>query len=94
MKIDKELVEAIKNFEKAHKSYLDSDGSLNESGWNLLHDAEVNWGDDPKWHDYEKFHLQPRHEDYWFNPEEDLEYKRHWKALHPALAKKVFEIET
>jgi len=86
--VNEDLIEAIKHFEKVHKSYLDNDGSLNESGFDLLHDAEVNWSDDIKWHDYEKYHLQPRLSDYWFNPSEDIEYKAHWIKLHPRLALK------
>ncbi len=95
IEIDNDLVEAIKNFEKSHKVYLEHDGSLNQDGCNLLHDAEVNWGNDPKWHDYEKYHLQPRIESYWYGNEtleqHDINYKAHWKALHPKLAKEYFD---
>ncbi len=95
--IDPDLVKAIKDFESSHKDYLEEDGSLNGDGWSLLHDAEVNWGNDPKWHDFEKYHLQPRLEEYWqsVNDEKleyhDVQYKAHWKALHPKLAKEYFD---
>lgn len=82
IKFDKDLLEGIKHFEDVHKEYLDEDGTVNSDGYNLLHDAEVNWGNDPKWHDYEKYHLQPRLSDYWYNPSEDIEYKKHWIKLH------------
>lgn len=93
---DTEFVEAIKSFEQSHKKYIERDGYLNQDGVDYLHDAEVNWGDDIKWNDYIKFHMQPRLEEYWFeNTSEeitnnDIEYKEHWKALHPKLAKEVF----
>lgn len=91
-KIDKEFVESIRQFEKVHKKYLNEDGSVNEDGYDLLHDAEVNWADDIKWNDYTKFHLQPRLENYWFEPKEDVNYKRHWIALHPKIAKE-YDVE-
>ncbi len=96
IKIDKDFVDSIKRFEKIHKKYIEEDGSLNDEGWDYLHDAEVNWGDDIKWNDHIKFHMQPRVNEYWYgdtkNEERDIEYKRHWIALHPKKAKE-FDIE-
>jgi hypothetical protein len=82
-----ELAESIKNFEDVHcgKGYFNEDGSLTDDGWNLLHSAEVEWGNDPKWHDYEKFHLRSRLENYWYGEgeEADNEYWEAWCELHP-----------
>jgi len=94
--IDKELVEGIKHFEKVHKKYLNSDGSLNEDGYGVCHDYEINWGDDPKWADYFLFHLRPRLENYWYDEVqedniEDKNYRKHWSVLHPKLAKGLWD---
>ncbi len=86
--IEKDIVESIKSFEEIHKKYLEEDGRLNSCGWNYLHDAEINWGDDIKWNDHIKYHMQPRIESYWENPDEDIEYKEHWKKAHPKLYEK------
>jgi len=94
--IEKELVEAIKSFEEIHKKYLNSDGSLNESGWQLCHVSEVEWDNDPKWNDYVLYHLRPRIEQYWYNEVEDdwegddKNYRKHWTVLHPKLAKELW----
>jgi len=93
--MDKE-VEAIKYWEKIHKQYLNKDGSLNYSGYKLCHTCEVEWGDDPKWNDYELFHLRPRLELYWYDhPDEsednDGEYKRWFAKAHPRIAKELWE---
>lgn len=91
IQIEKDLVEAINHFEENHKKYLEKDGSLNNDGWDYLHDAEVNWADDIKWNDYIKFHMQPRVSEFWDNSEEDKKYKEHWKFIHPKLFKKYWE---
>ncbi len=85
-KLSKEA-ESIKSFEKIHKKQhiFNEDGSLNDEGFQFLNYAEVHWGEDPKWHDHEKFHTQPRLEDYWFGEgeESDNEYWEFWCELHP-----------
>lgn len=88
IKISEDLLTGIKSFEKIHKQYLNEDGTVNRDGYNLLHDAEVNWADDIKWNDYTKYHLQPRLSNYWYNPSEDIEYKKHWIKLHHKEAEK------
>lgn len=82
IKFDKDLLDSITNFEDVHKEYLEEDGTVNDDGYDLLHESEVNWGDDIKWNDYRKYHLQPRLDEYWYNPSEDKEYKKHWIKLH------------
>ena len=81
------LAESIKAFEKVHggNDYFNEDGSLTPDGWQLLHSAEVEWGNDPKWHDHEKFHLQPRLENFWFGlgEDSDVDYWEAWLELHP-----------
>lgn len=88
------LAESIKSFEKVHADYdlFHEDGSLTQDGYDLLHDAEVNWGNDPKWHDHEKFHLRSRLSDYWFgcgDEEADVDYWEAWVELHPKEVMKI-----
>lgn len=89
-----EYGKAIIDFEKTHKKYLNSDGSLNPDGWDYLHDAEVNWAEDIKWNDYIKFHMQPRIEEYWYGyaQEEyhDIEYKKEYRKVHPKISKELW----
>ena len=82
-----ELSQSIKNFEDLHKDYdlFEEDGSLTTEGWDLLHDAEVNWADDIKWNDYTKFHLRSRIAEYWYGNGEqsDIDYYNAWLEIHP-----------
>jgi len=85
-KLSKEA-ESIKSFEKIHKSsnLFDEDGSLTPDGWDFLKYAEEHWGEDPKWHDHEKFHTRSRISEYWFGEgeEADIVYWEYWVELHP-----------
>lgn len=91
-KLSKEA-ESIKSFEKIHKdcNLFDEDGSLTPDGWDFLKYAENHWGEDPKWHDHEKFHTRSRIAEYWFGEgeEADIIYWEFWNELHPSGKMKV-----
>ena len=96
MKKLSKLAQAIKIWEKSHKSYIESNGMLNSSGFDLCHECEVEWGNDPKWNDHELYHLRPRLESYWssdpYNSEDnDGEYKLAFKEIHPRIAKELWD---
>lgn len=82
-----ELAQSIKDFEDVHKKskLFEKDGSLSGNGWDLLHDYEKDWSNDPKWSDHFTFHLRSRLGEFWYGngQEEDIDYYEAWLELHP-----------